>query len=1553
MRVFHNQKHALAFRCLHYVLAVLMTLPTFSGSFVHAQTTLSMPASALLSFPSSSPVLDASLIQNEDDASVLRRVGYMATTWWVYHQLAWQAGWFHAPMHGFYAEQPQLAEDLLSPIQFLDDQTYWSIIEQVTQNSTHRFVLRYPAGVSNKEALSNRRELLSDFSGFMLTDYSFQESWFAIEINGVRIEEPKASRIKSATVNKATLTQAFAQSFTAIETNIQTASLQTGPARYQQGLLRLYLANVLINLLNLDEHRIPASMMAEVDDPDDDRLSTKEVAAVSLGTPYDRLENLLLSQELVEGGYEKFEAYRVAALLKVEAEHEPFLLERAYEGTITSLLNELGITDSERQQSWLDKLIHRAALQGEVAVNEWLGQIREEHERVKLERETTLFQNADRTRNQAIEDYQRATEEYQLAVVLAYVIKASAMKPMAATAFLRVLREGVSEKSVATMSARLDAEDWDQYEQAFREYHSADTDVLYAARNVLEQILDEQSAQFFVGSVGESVFKRLLEESNNRPAKIKIATPLRQYTQTLSEVTIVGYTLAEALAHLVRQYPELLQHLFFDPYTSSPEHDIEGRPKVVVEGITYALRPFVNIFIDDQDVTLDPQGLNALMVANAELRILTTTVSGQDAEELPPLHFGSTEGYVHTAIAYAHGMAKEGHYLDAAAEIIEALWTAEDPEPVVNIKAALVILQRAQELADEQGVNVDLGMYIELLGEYSNKDDDTPLFEQFSRMRDIPSIPRPTTDPYNKAPYPTEVSARAELKRRSLKGLQNTYSHLIDIHNQGNVPLSVAANRFNISLPTKPEKRPNDALREMLYKESGLVEEGEIPLNLVLEDYALGSRIFIYQVFRDVLPEEWHDGIEVLPTRWPPGFAYTLAEGTSEEIVLVVRIAANGIATLTVDEEDIDRLIEYYASRGTSIRRRLNEDNISSVSTLNPSHEVPVVKHNFNDYFRGASTTGAILDDYLEGIEYTGLDSAQKLIDTIQSKADQYQPFFLRLHQGELVWAFDATNMDIEAYAALGLTPRSAVDALEKASQYPDEIPAMADELNEVYRGKAGDLVKKFDALVPVQDWEKIHPGETTYVVEKEVDGVWIRVEFNIRLNERNERVATFSNDAETIRHVGLLLGYFWVKDLAFVEDIVPMKLDPASGEYVKNEQAISGRAIDSLFSAQGIAVAKNINDALPDTNTLAGIQAFNANEGKGYLHEGVYYQLKWSEEGNKLVPSFKYADRFKVARSFGYVLYEEEFLTMPEEDINVMTEWVVFPSNSITKTFMGKAKRASDILIEVFGLPDKVHFEAYPYTINIDGIDVEFSLRRRSGENRRKDFFIAFHRKHLPLIENYLASLGSDQQLRVRPEAYYEDKGAADSRDVESTDTEIQSLEQSDNPFDLEDLDNCSACPLSAKAAANEDKLLALESVITKRMPAYIAQLIANSETPLSEDAAIELAIEHMRQKLIEAGLPADASQSAAEIFAQRADLVQEQQESESLRAKIAAAVATLLRQLLSQMVSSDVAQIQAVADSILEDEINNLLEDMVDDEPAQSPEYLIAAWRKAATAA
>ena len=63
--------------------------------------------------------------------------------------------------------------------------------------------------------------------------------------------------------------------------------------------------------------------------------------------------------------------------------------------------------------------------------------------------------------------------------------------------------------------------------------------------------------------------------------KIHIPTPLRQYAGQQTAVDVNASTVADALAGLIQQHPELRRHLYAE----------DGR-----------LRAFVNVYLNDEDI---------------------------------------------------------------------------------------------------------------------------------------------------------------------------------------------------------------------------------------------------------------------------------------------------------------------------------------------------------------------------------------------------------------------------------------------------------------------------------------------------------------------------------------------------------------------------------------------------------------------------------------------------------------------------------------------------------------------------------------------------------------------------------------------------------------------------------------------------------------------------------------------------------------------------------------------------------------------------------------
>jgi molybdopterin synthase sulfur carrier subunit len=89
--------------------------------------------------------------------------------------------------------------------------------------------------------------------------------------------------------------------------------------------------------------------------------------------------------------------------------------------------------------------------------------------------------------------------------------------------------------------------------------------------------------------------------------KIHIPTPLRAYTDKQETVSVAGATVTEGLAALTTTYPALQQHLF------TPEG---------------ALRSFVNIYLNDDDVRYLPAKEGSPVSENDELTIIPSIAGG-------------------------------------------------------------------------------------------------------------------------------------------------------------------------------------------------------------------------------------------------------------------------------------------------------------------------------------------------------------------------------------------------------------------------------------------------------------------------------------------------------------------------------------------------------------------------------------------------------------------------------------------------------------------------------------------------------------------------------------------------------------------------------------------------------------------------------------------------------------------------------------------------------------------------------------------------------------
>ena len=87
---------------------------------------------------------------------------------------------------------------------------------------------------------------------------------------------------------------------------------------------------------------------------------------------------------------------------------------------------------------------------------------------------------------------------------------------------------------------------------------------------------------------------------------LRIPTPLRPYAEGQSEVSVQGVNVGEALDDLVAQFPTLKKHLFNE---------------------TDELRPFVNLFLGDEDVR-HLQGVETPLKDGDKLMIIPSIAGG-------------------------------------------------------------------------------------------------------------------------------------------------------------------------------------------------------------------------------------------------------------------------------------------------------------------------------------------------------------------------------------------------------------------------------------------------------------------------------------------------------------------------------------------------------------------------------------------------------------------------------------------------------------------------------------------------------------------------------------------------------------------------------------------------------------------------------------------------------------------------------------------------------------------------------------------------------------
>ena len=87
---------------------------------------------------------------------------------------------------------------------------------------------------------------------------------------------------------------------------------------------------------------------------------------------------------------------------------------------------------------------------------------------------------------------------------------------------------------------------------------------------------------------------------------LRLPTPLRPYAEGRSEVTVAGENVGEALNDLVSQFPALKKHIFND---------------------ADELRPFVNLFLGDEDVR-HLQGVDTPLTEGDKLMIIPSIAGG-------------------------------------------------------------------------------------------------------------------------------------------------------------------------------------------------------------------------------------------------------------------------------------------------------------------------------------------------------------------------------------------------------------------------------------------------------------------------------------------------------------------------------------------------------------------------------------------------------------------------------------------------------------------------------------------------------------------------------------------------------------------------------------------------------------------------------------------------------------------------------------------------------------------------------------------------------------
>ena len=151
-------------------------------------------------------------------------------------------------------------------------------------------------------------------------------------------------------------------------------------------------------------------------------------------------------------------------------------------------------------------------------------------------------------------------------------------------------------------------------------------------------------------------------------AKILIPTALRQFTAQQDSVEASGVTVAEALAHLTGQYPDLKKNLFND----------QGK-----------LRSFVNIYVDDEDI-----------------RYLD--------KEATPLHGGETISIVPSIAGGSVGIADVAGAVLSNEEV--ARYSRHLILPEVGMEGQLKLKAARVALIGAGGLGAPLGLYLAAAG---------------------------------------------------------------------------------------------------------------------------------------------------------------------------------------------------------------------------------------------------------------------------------------------------------------------------------------------------------------------------------------------------------------------------------------------------------------------------------------------------------------------------------------------------------------------------------------------------------------------------------------------------------------------------------------------------------------------------------------------------------------------------------------------------------------------------------------------------------------------